>query len=745
MKKSFSIKHSIKGRLRIKINHTSFTEEAFPVFEASLSKLEGVFFVRSNTACKSVVINYDNSVLQLNNLLSFIERNLGTGIPHKPQKNQCIHCETCSINSEEKLVKPALTRFGILSAVMGGVFVRSTVMGIAVSQSLLSPLGIVAAVFSLPLIYDGYQSFKKKKFGLDAFLGGGCIASVVSGQALTALEILWINSGAELLQAWITERSRKSIAGILQATSHHTFKLVEGVEVEVKTEDLKKGDIVVLHTGEKICIDGEIIDGNALIDESPITGRSDFIPRNIGDTVLAGTFVRQGLIYVCAEKVGDETYLSRILCQVEDSLKNKAPVELVADRLAKNLVRFGLAATGITYLLTQNIWRAFTVMLVMACPCATVLAASTAVSAAMNAAVKRKILIKGGKYLEQVGTASCICFDKTGTLTTTEPELVDIILLKESNTYYLTEENRSHSEKEALLQMLVSAESHNHHPLAAAIKHEAQKHHIEAIPHTFCEYFLGMGILAEVLGNEIIIGNAKIMQQHGIDIQDKTAAAHEKTCIHSGQTMLYVAKNKELIALLTFDNILRKEAQSVIQTLKNSGIAHTYLITGDEYYSAQKLCSKLGIETFYSSVMPEDKGAIIKELQEKHGAVIMIGDGINDAMALAHADIGIAMGDGGSEVAVEAADITLVDDNLNGIVYVHALSKQTIKIVYQNFWIATGSNLAGLFLAAFGILSPVTAGLLHIAHTMGVLANSTRLVYYDIKKDPKTLPYTEQS
>lgn len=745
MKKSFSIKHNIKDRLRIKISRSSFGQDAYKTLETSLGAIEGVFFVRSNIACRSVVINYDSTVLPLKDLIAFLEARLaGSGL-HKPQKVQCQNCEVCSISSEEKLVKPALARFGVLSAVMGGVFLRSTVFGIAVSQTLFSPVGIISTLFSLPLIYDGYKSFKKKKFGLDAFLGGGCIASVLSGQALTALEILWINSGAELLQAWITERSRKSIAGILQATSHHTFKLVEGVEVEVKTEDLKKGDIVVLHTGEKICIDGEIIDGNAFIDESPITGRTDFIPRNIGDTVLAGTFVRQGLIYVCADKVGDETYLSRILCQVEDSLKNKAPVELVADRLAKNLVRLGLIATGATYLLTQNIWRAFTVMLVMACPCATVLAASTAVSAAMNAAVKRKILIKGGKYLEQVGTASCVCFDKTGTLTTTEPELVDIKLLKESNAYYLNAEDKNLPKEKALLQMLVSAESHNHHPLATAIKHEAEKHGISPIPHTFCEYFLGMGILAEVLGNEIIVGNAKIMRQHGINIQDAAVTAYEKECVHNGQTMLYAAKNKELIALLTFDNIIRSEAKEVVQTLKNSGIKHTYLITGDEYYSAQKLCGKLGIDTFYSSVMPEDKGAIIKELQKKHGSVIMIGDGINDAMALARADIGIAMGDGGSEVAVEAADITLVDDNLNGIVYVHALSKQTIKTVYQNFWIATGSNLAGLFLAAFGILSPVTAGFLHIAHTMGVLANSTRLVYYDVKKNPKSLPQTERS
>ena len=468
--------------------------------------------------------------------------------------------------------------------------------------------------------------------------------------------------------------------------------------------------------------------------------KTDFIPKNIGDKVLAGTFIRHGVIYVCADKVGDETYLSRILCLVENSLKNKAPIEQLADKLARNLVRLGLIATGATFLLTQSVWRAFTVMLVMACPCATVLAASTAVSAGMNAAAKKKILIKGGKYLETVGSANCICFDKTGTLTTTEPELVDIKLLKtDTESYYLSDEFKKLSLEQGLLQIIYSAETHNHHPLAVAMTKKAKQNNITPIAHTCCEYFLGMGVSATILGNEIIIGNAKIMEQHSIDIQLKEVTEYEKHIKDNGQTMLFVARNKELIGLLTFDNIIRPEAKEVVQMLKNSGIKNIYLITGDEFYSAQKLCENLGIETFYSSVMPEDKGSIVKELQEKHSSVIMIGDGINDAMALAHANIGIAMGDGGSEVAVEAADITLVDDKLDGIVYVHALSKQTVKVVYQNFWIATGSNIAGLFLAAFGILSPVTAGLLHIAHTVGVLANSTRLVYYEHKNDNKKI------
>lgn len=741
MKKNYIIKHNIQGRLRIKITLKKLEAGWFKNFETKLSTLSGIYFVRSNFACQSVVITYDKQVLLAQQLLDFLDATIKPKTLLIPSMREaCSSCKTCNISADENLVRPALIRFSILSAVTGTVFVRNTLMGLAVSQAFFSPLGLITTAFSLPLIYQGYKSFKKKKFGLDAFLGTGCIVSAVTGQALTALEILWINAGADLLQAWITERSRKSIANILNQTTHHTFKLVEGVEVEVKIDELKKGDIVVLHTGEKVCIDGEIIDGNALIDESPITGRTDYIPKTIGDKVLAGTFIRHGVIYVCADKVGDETYLSRILCLVEDNLKNKAPIEQLADKLARNLVRLGLIATGATFILTQSLWRAFTVMLVMACPCATVLAASTAVSAGMNAAAKKKILIKGGKYLETVGSADCVCFDKTGTLTTTEPELVDIKLLKNDGTYYhLSEESQSLSFEQGLLQIIYSAETHNHHPLAVAMNKRAKENNITPIAHTCCEYFLGMGVSATILGNEIIIGNAKIMEQHAIDITAQEVSDYEQKVKDNGQTMLFVAKDKELIALLTFDNIIRPEAKEVIQMLKNSGLKNIYLITGDEYYSAQKLCDNLGIKTFYSSVMPEDKGNIVKELQEKHSSVIMIGDGINDAMALAHANIGIAMGDGGSEVAVEAADITLVDDKLDGIVYVHALSKQTVKVVYQNFWIATGSNIAGLFLAAFGILSPVTAGLLHIAHTVGVLANSTRLVYYEHKNDSNKL------
>lgn len=726
MSKYYTVRHSIQGRLRIKITAAAGSITPLSKIEHEIRNLKGIFFTRCNTACRSIVITYDKTVLNAESILHSLNA-FFLSLPEQKTVS-CQNCRKCTVKTDQDLIKPARRRFTLLSAVMAGTAVQKLFFRTAAAQGLFSPLGIVCLAFSLPLIKEAYENLKQKKLKLDGFLGAGCIASVISGQALTALEILWINSGAELLQAWITERSRKSIADILDKTTHHTFKLIEGIETEIPVTEVKQNDIVVFHTGEKICVDGEIIDGSALIDESPITGRTDFIPKNIGDCVLAGTFIRQGIVYVSAQKVGDETYLSRILCQVENNLRHKAPIEEIADRLANNLVRLGFVSTAVTFVLTQSFWRAFTVLLVMACPCATVLAAGTAISAGMNNASNRKILVKGGKYLESVGKADCVCFDKTGTLTTTEPELVHMSLLKDSGEYHLIDQTLS--TEDAFLQMLYSAEIHNHHPLALAIIHKAKEKNISPIAHTQCEYFLGMGVSATVLGNEILIGNAKMMRQFQIDISCEKSLQEQKNAEENGQTLLFAAKNRELVGLLTFDNIMRENAQVVIRELRRNGIKHIYLITGDERPTAQKLCRQLGIEHFYSSVMPEEKGGIVKELQKKHKSVIMIGDGINDAMALSQANIGIAMGEGGSDIAVESADITLVDDNLSNIVYVHSLSKQTIKTVRQNFWIATGSNLLGLVLAGTGVLSPFAAGVLHIAHTAGVLANSARLLRY---------------
>ncbi|XPV75061.1 MAG: heavy metal translocating P-type ATPase [Desulfovibrio sp.] len=737
------VAHSMIGRVRIVDKQLLRNDELVALVNNAIRALDGVTSTRTNAKCGSVVISFFPDTVSEKTVLTLIAKELGVEEPSakggcgpnckcaSPCGRFCkcavskkagsgestpAKCDCKTGEHDGLTIKGAATRFGLISAVMGGVLVRTSLLGLTVAETIFSPLGIIAVVASIPLVRKGFRQAKDKHFTLEVFLGASCIAAVLGGEAMTAFEVLWINSGAELVKAWISERSRKSIAQILDDTTHHTFVLVDGMEVEAEISELNTGDVVVLHTGEKICVDGEIVDGKALVDESPISGRPDFVPRESGDTVYAGSFVREGVIYVRASAVGDSTYLARIMCMVEDSLQNKAPIESVADKLASTLVKVGFVTTGATYLLTGSFMRAFTVMLVMACPCATVLAASTAISGAISAAAKRNILIKGGRYLEELAATEVVCFDKTGTLTTTEPILANVLPMD------------GYTERE-LMEIACTVEQHNHHPLAQAMKMAALERGIEPVGHSVCEYYLGMGMRAEIGNDSVLIGNKKLMEKYRIKVggvSSKISPMRRK-----GLTVLYIAKNKEIIGIFAFDNLTRPESGAVVANLLNNGLQDAVLITGDEHNTAQNLAEKLNINTYHASILPEDKAKIVSAMQENGKSVLMVGDGINDALALAKSDVGVAMGAGGSEVAIEAADIALVNDDLNGLVYVHSLSQQTLKIVHQNFWIATGSNLLGVGLAFTGLLSPVMAGALHIVHSLGVLGNSSRLLGFD--------------
>ncbi|SDL05821.1 cation-transporting P-type ATPase C [Maridesulfovibrio ferrireducens] len=710
------VQHSIPGRIRLKISILKNNHLLSSSLEKNLENLAGVNHTRINKKCSCLIINYNDHVLSPELLTRTIHDLLG--INHK---------NNCSVNSKEKAycpeVRSALRSFSFISAVGGAVLISESLLGLTIAQTLLSPLGFITIFAAAPLVKEAFKKIKDRKFGLEGILAGGIIAAVVAGEAMTAFEILWINAGAELLTAWITERSRRAISGILDKTSHHTFVLKDEVEVEVEINQLQKGDVVVLHTGEKICIDGLIVDGQGLINEAPITGRADFIHKKAEDKVFAGTFVREGVIYVKAEEVGDSTYLARILHKVEDSLENKTDIELVADKLSVRLVKIGLGATIGTLLLTASPWRAFTVLLVMACPCATVLSASTPISAAINTAARHNILIKGGRYLEEVGHCEIACFDKTGTLTGNEPSLEHIYAVKGTS-------------EDEILNYALSVETHNHHPLAQAIKSAAQKRNISPLTHTVCEYFLGKGMRAELpsavgASTEILVGNKKLTEQ--FDVRIGKLSSHVSTLKRKGLTVIYVVKDREPVGIMAFANTIRPEAAAALKSLRANGIEKTVLVTGDEPATAEHLAKVLHIPEIHASAMPEEKATLVRTLQDKNKKVLMVGDGINDALALAQADVGIAMGTGGAEVAVEAADITLVNDDLNGLTFVHQLSRDTVKIAYQNFWLATGSNIVGVIMGASGVLTPVMAGFLHIAHTMGVIANSSRLLTHSPK------------
>lgn len=684
--------------------------------QAGLKGLEGIIWARANHTCASVAVSYASDTISNTDILSRIKSMLPPAPIAQAPAVACATCQQSSSQTESvNQLRGAGLRFGGLTAVMAGALFRKYILKAAVGQALLSPLGLIAVAATYPLVKKSLRDLREKRFGLDGFLAGSIVAAVSMGEALTALEILWIDSGADLLTTWINQRSRRAISDILQVSSKNTFISVDGQEVEVPVEEVKPGDLVVLHTGEKVSVDGVVESGRALLDESPINGRSEFALRTEGDTVLAGTLVRDGVIFVRAQKVGDQTYLSRVMHMVEDALENQAPIQGVADQLAMRLLKLGGALTLGTLLVTASFWRAFTVLLVMACPCATVLSASAPISAALNAAARRRILVKGGRYLEEAGKADIVCFDKTGTLTTSNPALKRLI-------------NLSDLPDERLLQLAYTAEMHNFHPLALAIKQEAVNQGLEPASHVVCQYQLGEGVSARMNGKSIYVGNRRFMKRHLVDLRKANGIADSLET--DGLTVAYLAVQDKLLGVLGFANQTRPEALPLVRHLAQDGVQRLVMITGEEGCAAGSLAAELGMHDCHYSVMPEVKASIVNELKTPGHRVLMVGDGINDALALAQADVGIAMGAGGSEVAIEAADIALVTDDLNGVAYLRSLSQSTMRVVQQNFWIATGSNLVGMALGALGLLSPVAAGLLHIVHTLGILGNSSRLLSY---------------
>ncbi|GEO79892.1 heavy metal translocating P-type ATPase [Pararhodospirillum oryzae] len=710
-----TLRHSIPGRVRLRVRPRRLVRRLGALCEIT----PGVRHARVNPGCGALVLEYDPGQTDAPRLLAAVGAAIETLLPvpdaprREPSPSAPAACACLEPRPRGTAAPSHLVRFLALSGVMAFVFVRKLAGAAALSEAALSPLGLIALAAAVPVAREGMRHAREKRFTLEGFLAAGCAAATVSGQALTALEILWVQSGAESLKAWVSDRSRQSISAILDLTAKNTFILAGDVEVEVPVSGVKPRDIVVLHTGEKISVDGHVIAGEALVDDSPITGRAELAHVLTGTRVFAGAYVRQGLIHVRVENVGDRTYLARIMRQVEDTLENKAPIESVADALARSMVRLGVAGTILTLIATANPWRAFTVMLVMACPCATVLSAQTAVSAAIAAAARRGILIKGGRYLEEVGKADAICFDKTGTLTSNQPR-IEVI------------RNYSDLDETALLRWAYSAEMHNHHPLALAIRTEAQARDIDPVSHVECDFTLGKGVRALIGPDVVRLGSPAYFEEAGFDTRAR--ASDIAPLLDRGLTVIFMARNDVILAAFAFANEPRPEARETVTALIRSGVSHLSLVTGDAEKTALDLARQLGIPQCHHSILPERKGEIVSRLREGGHKVIMVGDGINDALALAEADIGIAMGIGGADVAIEAADIALVRDDLADILYVRALSQKTLGIARQNFWIATSTNIGGALAGALGLMSPVAAGLLHIVHTLGVLANSSRLL-----------------
>ncbi len=724
------VKQAMPGRMRVRINQLQYQEITAAWMRERLQHFPGVTNVEIKPLTGSVIIYFKADQVTIRSLLMEIVEQLlvpirYTGILVSTSKRTEGESCDCGNSAPEESWRGRKTRVIWLSGFMAYAAARMWIFGLPLLQTPLSLLGIAAMIGTAPLVRDSTtELLEKKKITVKPFLAAGSLATIAMGQAFSALQIIWIYNVAELTEEYVTRRSRQAIRDILEVAPANAYVMIDGMEVETQVAEIRPGDVVAVHTGEKLPVDGTVLDGEALVDEASINGRSEAVHHKPGDTVFAGTIVSQGILFIETEKTGEDTYLAHIMQMVEDSMTNRAPVEQKADQLAKRLLKIGLAATALTLLITLDPMRALTVMLVMSCPCATVLAASSAVTAAVANAAKDSVLIKGGLYLETIGRTDSYCFDKTGTLTMDQPEIIAVIPRIPS----LSEEK--------IISMAATAESHNQHPMAKAILAEAKARGLVPEPHAVCEFKAGRGVLCTVGGEAtILVGNRQFMEEQQVDIRWFSKKAKAQRTI--GNTVVYIARNGKAQGMLGVANPVRPEAVRVLNCLRGDGVKSMYLVTGDTEEVARSLMDVFPFDDCRAGLLPEEKADWVDKLKrEKNNTVVMVGDGVNDALALAHADIGIAMGAAGAEVAMEAADIALADSNLEGLMKVRNLSHQTMRVIDQNHYLAVSTDLIGAALAMAGILSPVMAGMIHILHTGGILFNSGRLLSWEPPVEP---------
>ncbi len=692
------IKSQSKNRIRVKSKF--FTNHILQNIQDCLENQ--VLHVRLNQKCKSIIIYFDEEKISTDKILQTIRKFLPNNTTNN-KSNSCLS-KSCSTCKPKTNLKKSTLAFGGLS-----IYAASMLTGLTLPASLTLGVTLFAGI---PLLKEAYEDIKQKRFSLQTFMSFSLIGAAFLGEIQTAFEVIYILRGGMLLEEYAANRSKDKIRELLQTDIKKAYVLIDDVEIECDLKDIKKGDTIVVRSGEKIPVDGTIIEGKAQISEALINGRSEPSFKTKGDTVYSNTLLEIGRIFIKVDASGSDTYLSKIISQVEFALSNRSQSEKAADKLASKLLTLGTFLTAGTFFLTGSLLRAFSVMIVMSCPCSTILAASTAVSAGVARGAKDGILIKGGEYLEKFSQSDVICFDKTGTLTTGKPQVTNVVLAKGIN-------------ESELFTCASLAEYRNNHPIALSILEYAKKLNINTKTSQQSEILAGLGAKVTHKNDTILVGNSTLFKINKIDI--KEYEKQETKFENDGKTVVYVSKNEKVLGFIAFNHEARKNANTLVKELKKRGVKEVILLTGDDKKVANAFSKEYGFDKVYANIMPEQKAHIIENLKQKHKIVSMIGDGINDTIAMSKADVGISFASGGSEAAVEISDIAIINSNIEDVIKLYDISHYALEVVNQNYIIGTSTNLLGVVLAAFGKLSPVAAGGIHVAHTVGIMANASRI------------------
>src|SRR5246127_909650 len=575
-----------------------------------------------------------------------------------------------------------------------------------------------ATVFmGYPFLRGALRSLRSGRAGTDALVTAATVASLVLRENVVALTVLWLLNIGEYLQDLTLRRTRRAISDLLRGTADTAWiRVDDGSEVQVPIDTVQIGDDVVIHDHVAIPVDGDVVDGEAVVDQSAITGETLPVSIVAGGTVHAGSVVLRGRLVVRARAVGNETAIGRIISRVEEAQHDRAPIQTVGETFSRRFVPISFVVSAITLAITGDVRRAMA-MLLIACPCAVGLATPTAISAAIGNGARRGILIKGGSHLEQAGRVDAVVFDKTGTLTVGRPVVTNIVAMHKD------------WQPEQVLAYAASSEIHSRHPLAEAVIRSTEERHITIPPHEECEVLMGLGMRTWADGRTLLLGSPSLLRSERIRVSRK-AADWVTRLQQQAETPLLLAVDGKLVGLISLRDEVRPEATSVLEALRANGIRRLVMLTGDHPETARAVASELGITEWRGEGVPEDKLGVVQGLRDEGHTVAMVGDGINDAPALAAADIGIAMGLGGTDVAVETADVALAGDDLRRLLDIRSLGGRAVDVIRQNYAMSIAPNAFGLLVGAAGGLSPVLAAILHNASSVAVVANSSRLIGY---------------
>ena len=584
------------------------------------------------------------------------------------------------------------------------------------SKKLLLPLPIRIALTigrSVKYIGIGLKCLLQRKIEVPVLDATAITVSLITKDFSTASSIMFLLGIGELLEEWTHKKSVDDLARSMSLNvSKVWLKTPENQEILVESSKIEKGDKVVVHMGNVIPFDGEVLDGDAMVNQASLTGESVPVQRTVGNTVFAGTVVEEGEITIRVKEVEGNNRFDQIVTMIEESEKLKSELEGKAEHYADKLVPWTLGATGLTYLLTRNVTKAMSILMVDFC-CALKLAMPISVLSAIREASLYNVTVKGGKFLEAVAEADTIVFDKTGTLTKAHPTVVDVVNF---NDEYSSDD---------MLRVAACLEEHFPHSMAKAVVDAASKKglsHEEM--HTKVEYIVAHGIATSINGKRTVIGS-----YHFVFEDEKCVVPAGKEPLFESLPLyyshLYLAIEGKLSAVICIEDPLRDEAAAVVTSLKKAGISKVVMMTGDSERTASVIAKKVGVDEYYAEVLPEDKAAFVEREKAKGRKVIMIGDGINDSPALSAANVGIAISDG-AEIAREIADITVGSDDLYQIVTLKYISNALMKRIKSNYRKIVGFNSGLIALGVAGVLPPTTTALLHNGSTILISVNSMK-------------------